>query len=596
MRGDAEAIDCGPHRSMKRLVPYLRYLLAVRWHFLGGILAGLLYAAASGLGLPLASKVLFPLLFDSEAEESGKLEWYQRFLNDLLGDIDRGQLVLLTCLWLPLIFLLRAVGGYFNAYLITYCGYRVVETLRGKIFERLQQLPVAFFHRFQSGDLLARITVDTEVVRQVIARISGDLIKQPATLLFACGFLVNEALTSEGSFVVLIAIVSIPLCIFPIREAGRKLFVRAKQLQASVGGLSGLVAESLSSPLEVRSYNLQEVHLAKFRGRVKELIRFAMKVVKYRQLISPSIEVVAACGLSVALYLGVQQGMTMESFMAIGIALYMSYEPVKKLGKIHTLIRQGTAALDRIEEVLHATEEIPEAGNPRTPGKFTGEVRFEKVSFRYHDEAVLEDMEVSIPAGQCVALIGPSGAGKSTFANLIPRFFDVSGGRVTVSGIDVREWSKKDLRQCIAVVSQAPVIFSGTIRENILIGRPGASDEEVEEAARKAFAHQFIVEKLGGYDQEVAEQGANLSGGQRQRIALARAFLKDAPILILDEATSALDNESEARIQEALKDLIRDRTTIIIAHRLSTTRIADRILEFDHGRIIAERSPAEVAG
>jgi ABC-type multidrug transport system fused ATPase/permease subunit len=214
------------------------------------------------------------------------------------------------------------------------------------------------------------------------------------------------------------------------------------------------------------------------------------------------------------------------------------------------------------------------------------------VGFCYGEESILSDINVHVRPGECVALIGPSGAGKSTFVKLIPRFYDVTEGSIKVGGQDVRSWPKQDLREKIAVVSQSPVLFSGTIRENILLGRPGATDAEVEEAARRANAHDFILEQEQGYDTEVAEKGTKVSGGQGQRIAIARAFLKDAPILILDEATSALDNESEAKIQEALGKLIQNRTTLIIAHRLSTTKIADRVLEFDRGRIVSERAEA----
>jgi subfamily B ATP-binding cassette protein MsbA len=284
--------------------------------------------------------------------------------------------------------------------------------------------------------------------------------------------------------------------------------------------------------------------------------------------------------------------MTLESFMAIGFALYMSYEPIKKLGAVHTQFQQGTAALDRLEEVLHAEGELTDLADAKVPAPFVGEVSFEQVGFCYGEESILSDINVHVRPGECLALIGPSGAGKSTFVKLIPRFYDVTEGSIKVGGQDVRSWPKQDLREKIAVVSQSPVLFSGTIRENILLGRPGATDAEVEEAARRANAHDFILEQEQGYDTEVAEKGTKVSGGQGQRIAIARAFLKDAPILILDEATSALDHESEAKIQEALGKLIQNRTTLIIAHRLSTTKIADRVLEFDRGRIVAERAEA----
>lgn len=613
---------------MKRFLPYLKYFRPVRWHFAGGVLAALIYALASGLGLPLVTKEVFPIIFKSEkspgnealqyekwrAAELGepfqeklvssfttdempseKVSAYQRRMTNWLGEMEHSRLVLLSCLWLPLVFFLRALGGYFNTYLLNYCGYRVVEGIRDQVFFKMQSLPVSFFQKHQSGDLLARLTGDAELLRQTVTKVSGDLVKQPAQLIFALGFLIYVSVVEEGSFIAFISLLSIPLCVFPIRIVGRRLAKRARVLQNVAGDLSGQVAESLQAPMEIRAYNLQENVIGKFRRQVKDLIRYSMKVIKYRQVISPAVELVAAFGLSLALYLGSQRSMSLEAFMAIGMALYMSYEPIKKLGAVHSLMKQGEAALDRIEEVLHAEGELAEPRAPKTPKEFSSEIRFEKVSFAYGEEGgetTLKEISTVISPGECVALIGSSGAGKSTFANLIPRFYDVSDGSLKVSGQDVREWSKNELRDRIALVSQTPILFSGTIRENIRLGKPGATDEEVEEAAKKAFAHDFILKQENGYDTQVAEKGTKVSGGQRQRIAIARAFLKDAPILILDEATAALDNEAEARIQEALAKLIQNRTTIIIAHRLSTTKIAGRILEFDRGEIISERAEA----
>jgi len=533
-----------------------------------------------------------PLIFASEEETTGDVSKYIEWMTSWLGQLDRDQLVLISCLWVPLIMLIRATGGFLNTYLISYCGYRVIEGIRDKVFSRMQALPVAFFQKHQSGDLLARLTGDAQMIRQVMSKASSDVIKQPATLVMAFAFLVREAMKNEGSFIVLISLLSIPLCVLPIRMIGKKLAKRARILQKLAGDLSGQIAESLQAPMEIRSYNLQEQIMTKFRRQVRALIRYSMKMVKYRKFISPAVEFVAALGFSVALYFGAKKGMTLEGFMAIGFALYMSYEPIKKLGAVHTLFQQGIAALDRLEEVLHAEGELEEVVDAKTPEPFVGEVSFEGVGFCYGEESILSGINVQVHPGECVALIGPSGAGKSTFAKLIPRFYDATEGVIKVGGQDVRSWPKHDLREKIAVVSQSPVLFSGTIRENILLGRPGATDAEVEEAARRANAHDFILEQEQGYDTEVAEKGTSVSGGQGQRIAIARAFLKDAPILILDEATSALDNESEAKIQEALGKLIKNRTTLIIAHRLSTTKIADRILEFDRGKIVSERAEA----
>ncbi|NNM30149.1 MAG: ABC transporter ATP-binding protein [Akkermansiaceae bacterium] len=574
---------------MKRFWPYLRYLKPVRWHFAAGIFAGLLYSVASGLGLPLVTKVVVPLLFgeDADGEQS---QWYVDTLESFLGALDPNAILMLSCIWIPLMFLVRGLGGYLNSYLINYCGFRVLESLRAETFAKLQSLPVSFFQKHRSGDLLARLLGDTEILRQVISQTSSDLIKQPATLVAALTFLIVEAVNEEGMFVVLIALGSVPLCVLPIRLAGRKLKKRAEALQRETGGVSAMLAENLQSPIEVRAYNLQERESSRFGRMIGELLRLSAKIVKYREAISPSIEVVAAVGFAIALYLGVKNGMSQASFVAAGMALYMAYEPVKKLGRIHAMFRQGEGALNRIEEILEAEDHLPETTDPHHADGTRGEIRFDEVRFSYAQEEVLRGITVEIPPGQCVALVGPSGGGKSTFANLIPRLFDVDSGSVSLDGVDVRRWNKADLRNRIAVVPQMPILFSGTIYENILLGKLEAGKDEVEEAARRAHAHEFILELPDGYDTEVSEKGTRLSGGQRQRIALARAFLKDAPVLILDEATSALDSVSEAHIQEALAELIKGRTTIIIAHRLSTTRIADRVLEFDRGKIVSNNT------
>jgi len=344
--------------------------------------------------------------------------------------------------------------------------------------------------------------------------------------------------------------------------------------------------------MEIRAYNLQESMVGVFRKKVSKIVKYSMKVVKYRQLISPAVEFVSVIGLTVAIYIGASNGMTLSSFMAIAMALYLSYEPVKKLGKIQSLFKEGEASIERLEDVLLAPDDLLDPAVPKTPSPFVGEICFEDVSFGYGEELILKKLNLTVTAGECLALIGPSGGGKSTLFNLIPRFYDASSGCVKVAGQDVREWGKMDLRDHIALVSQSSVLFSGTIKENILLGRPGASDAEVEQAAKQANAHEFILDQEKGYETEVAEKGTSLSGGQRQRLTIARAFLKDAPILLLDEATSALDNESERLIQESLKELIKDRTTILIAHRLSTTKIASRVVELDQGEIISERAEA----
>jgi ATP-binding cassette, subfamily B, bacterial MsbA len=565
----------------------------VKGCFVIGVIAGLVYAIASGAGLPLMTKIVFPVLFNEKTDEKNA---YIIWLTSKLGDISRDDLLIYTCLWIPAVFLLRAIAGYTNAYFIQYVGMRVVESIRIDIFVKLQSLPLAFFRKNKSGDLLARVMNDTQLLQQVIAQASSDLIKQPATLLAALGMVGWMSYQDKSFFIALIALVSVPVCILAIRFAGKKLTKRAVVLQARGGDLSAALSENLQSALEIRGYNLQETQIDRFKKRIADILKLGMKVVKYRQMISPSIEVVAATGFAAALYFGVRAGMTLEGFLTLGMALYMSYEPIKKLGNMHSLFQQGKASVDRLNYISDSDDTILNPVSPKSCPNSDVEISFNRLTFAYHDEPVLHDVDLTIPVGQVVALVGPSGAGKTTFAHLVPRFYDPQQGEVCLNGISVKEFLKHDLRDRIAIVPQMPSLFIGTLEDNIRVGKMNATQQEIETAAKKAFAHDFIMQLPGGegYQTAVGERGDLLSGGQRQRIAIARAFLKNAPILILDEATSALDTESEAMVQQALADLVKGRTTLIIAHRFSTIRIADRILVFKNGRIVSDGTHEEL--
>lgn len=571
--------------SKMRYLPYYKYLRPVRWQFALGVFAGVMQAAATGLGLPLMVKVVFPLLFREPGHANS---WYEVWMRSLLGEVSHEKLLFVSCLWIPVIFFIRSVADYGNSYLIQYAGQRVLEDIRIDLFVKLQKLPLSFFKKNSSGDLLARLMSDTAILRQMIANVSSDLIKQPVTLVGALGYLAYLSYKDHSVFIVLISIIVVPICVLVIRAAGNKLTKRAKSLQQKGGNLTAALSESLQAPLEIRAYNLEDMQISLFRNRIHEMFKLGMKVVKYRQAISPTIEVVSAAGFAVALFLGVRYGMTQSDFTALGMALFFAIEPIKKLGAVHSLLKQADASIDRIEFISNEVDTLPDPVSPQVFASPREAICFENLSFAYGEEPILKEINLKIPVGQVVALVGPSGAGKSTFAHLIPRFYDAQSGGITFDGTDIREFTKKDLRSAIAVVPQMPSLFIGTIASNIRIGRADASDEEVIEAARCAHADEFIRTLPQGYQTEVGERGDLLSGGQRQRIAIARAFLKDAPILILDEATSALDSESEAMVQQALAALVKGRTTFIIAHRFSTITIADRVLVFQQGRIVAD--------
>jgi len=338
----------------------------------------------------------------------------------------------------------------------------------------------------------------------------------------------------------------------------------------------------------VRSFNLQEREKARFMDKLQSYNYFAMKMAKYYHLTQPFMELLAVIMVSLAFLYSYQKGIGFSAFAAMGAALYFTIDALKRLARMLNGLQKASGSFERVETVLAEQETVRDQIQPVIIEKPVGNLRFEQVRFSYGDSVEAPDLvigELEIPLGTTCALVGPSGAGKSTFAKLVQRFYDPQSGHILFDGVDIRTLKKEQLRQCIAFVPQAPVLFNGTVRDNILMARPGASEEEVIEAARKAYAEEFILSLPDGYDAIVGENAVRLSGGQRQRLALARAFLKDAPILILDEATSALDSESEERIQQALASLPSNRTLLIIAHRFATIRMAGRILLFDKGRI-----------
>jgi len=604
---------------MKRFYPYFAYLKGVKGTFIAGVIAGIVFAIVSGFGMPLVVKTAFPIIFgkteriaevqrtlnDSVGQEKAtellngafgeemanlkKTEKVRTFFSERLGVENAPRAVLIAaCAIIPLAALFRGLAGFLNVYFITAAGLHVLRDIQQSVFVKLQRLPLGFFSGRKTGDLISRVITDSNMLQGVVTTISNDLIKQPFTLIGALAFLITDSVENSDSFFLIICLLSIPIVVVPIRFLGKRLMRKAAHMQRESGDNSAVLAETLGATREIRAFNLEEMMGQRFLQGIGRWTKFHLKVIKYRYLTPPIIEMVAAAVVAFALGYGASKGLSLERFMGVVTALYLCYDPMKKLGEIHNRMKQGEASLDRLETILHAEEGVTDPPNPVTIDRVAGRVAFENVSFSYGDNAALNGVTLDVPAGQVVALVGPSGAGKTTFASMVPRFYDPVEGQITLDGVDLRELRLKDLRDHITIVPQEAVLFSGTIFENIRLGRMNASAEEVKEAARQAHAHDFIMGLPQGYDTQVGERGAQLSGGQKQRISIARAFLKNAPVLILDEATSALDSEAEARIQEELADLTRGRTTFIIAHRFSTIRIADRILVFEGGRIVGD--------
>jgi len=557
--------------------PYKKYVLEVRGTVLTALVFALLYAAGNA-GIALLPKFAFEPILNHTSPQTQ---------------------VIAIAITIPLLFLLRTLSGYFNNYFTQLAGVKILEAIRTDYFTKLQYLPLSFLQRQSSGDLISRGLADTAQLQNTLTVIANDGVKSPFGLVGNLGALLYLAITTDGMAVVLGCICIIPLTVLPIRFVGRKIIKRAQTLQGQLGMVTDVFSENLSAAREVRAFGLEQHERRRFQKQAGMLVSAQMRIAKYALALTPAIEAISAVGVALTLSMAYGTGVTYGTFMSILTLLYMSYEPIKKLASINSEIKRAQASLNRLEAVLNEPLTITDPAQPVPVSQLRGDIHFDGLTFAYKEgEPVLCNIETKIPAGTVCALVGPSGAGKTTFANLVPRFYEAGAGAVRIDGIDVRDMRLADLRRNIAIVSQDPVLFNDTIFNNLQLGRPEATREEIEQAARDAFAHEFIVKLEGGlgYDTVVGERGGRLSGGQKQRIALARAFLRRAPILILDEATSALDSESEAFIQQALKKLVQGKTVLIIAHRFSTIRDASMILVFEKGRIAASGSHAELYG
>ena len=562
---------------IRRFRPYLPYLRPVRTPLTWATLAGIIQAASGGAGLPLMVNYVFPRVFEPG---SSPLPGWQ---------------ILAVVMWLPIVFIIRGVAGYASSYLFQVAGVRILEAIRLDYFRKLQVLSLSFLQRQTTGDLISRGLADTNQLQTTLTTVASDGMKQPATLVFALGTVVWVASHQKGSALMVACLAIIPLCVFPVRYVGRKLVKRAYQMQTQMGSVTNSLSENLSAAKEVRAFGLEQRQAQSFARETSALIIVQLKVAKYYQALTPSIEILSAFGIAVVFVYAYHAGVQLKSFLTVITALYMSYEPVKKIGAINSELKKGEAALNRLEAVLNEPVTIQDPADPVPIGRLHGEIAFNSVGFAYKaGEPVLRSVSTEVPVGTVCALVGPSGAGKTTFANLVPRFFDVDEGQVAIDGVDVRAMRLSDLRRNIAVVSQDPVLFNDTVYNNLLLGRFDASQAEVIAAAVDAHADEFIRSFPEGYDTVVGERGARLSGGQKQRLAVARAFLRNAPILILDEATSALDSQSEQMIQDALRKLVVGKTVLIIAHRFSTIRDASLILVFDRGSIVARGNHSQL--
>lgn len=492
-----------------------------------------------------------------------------------------------------LIYLLRGLATYGQDYLMNYVGESIIRRLRDDLYSHIQDLPIAFFHKEKTGVLMSRVTGDVGIVKTMVSTAVTSSLKDCFTIVG-----LTSVIFYRDWKMALFAFVILPLAFYPIVEFGRRVRRISTGWQEAVGDLNSFLHETFAGNKIVKAFGMEHYEKKRFYERTLGLFKLEMKAVIARSLSSPIMEFLGGLGIAFIIWYGGSKVLagtsTAGTFFSFMAAVLMLYDPIKKLSGLNNAVQQGLAAVDRIFDVMETKSEIKEPKNPVVLKRGPHRVAFENVFFKYEEDIILKDINLDVQAGEILALVGMSGGGKTSLVNLLPRFYDVTEGAILIDGDDIRKASISSLRDQMAIVTQEPILFNDSVRNNIAYGNYRASDEEIQRAAKAAYAYDFIQSFPGKFDTNIGELGARLSGGEKQRICIARALLKDAPILILDEATSSLDAESEMLVQKALENLMKGRTTFVIAHRLSTIDYADRIIVVVNGQVVEEGTQAEL--
>lgn len=486
--------------------------------------------------------------------------------------------------------ILKGICDYVGTYLVNYAGFGLVTDLRNQLYEVIMRRSSSFFQQHPTGFILSTLINDVDKVQVSVSSVLGDFLQQFFTFVFTIALVIM--LGGRLSWVLLLFV---PVVITSARRIGRSVQTRTRTGQDKLAEIQNILHETVTGHRIVKAFSTELWEIARFRNAARRLFKANLRSVRIQSISSPLMDTIGSIAIALLLWIGrneINHGrMDASVFITFIIALFKLYDPVRRFAAYYNNFHQAMGASASIFGFLEHRNDVKEAAHPRPLPAFRSSLRFEDVGFSYSNEEgehqILHNIDLEVKAGEVLALVGPSGAGKSTLVNLVPRFFDVTSGRIAIDGVDVREFSLASLRRQIAQVTQETILFNDTVRNNIAYGQPDTKFELVEQAARNALAHDFILRMPQGYDTVIGEKGFRLSGGERQRIAIARAILKNAPILILDEATSALDAESESLVQEALANLMQNRTVVVIAHRLSTVRRATRIAVLEDGRITA---------
>ncbi len=517
-------------------------------------------------------------------------------IDDIFVARNREMLVLIPGLAV-LVFLLKGMGTFGSEYLMNHIGERIIRFFRDSLYERITDLPLAFIQKEKTGALMSRITNDVNIVKGMVSTAVINIFRDFFSIIaFLFVIFYRDWQLACGAFVVL------PLAFYPILVFGRKVRRFSIGTQETMAELNSFLHETFTGSKIIKIFNLQTFEKKRFRQKTGRLFQLEMKKVMVKALSSPVMEFLGGLGIAFIIWFGglrvINGTSTPGIFFSFLTAVMMLYDPVKRISKLNNTIQEGTAAASRIFDVLEEEQTIKEKPDPGVLRGRTLDVAFEKVFFSYglNEAPALKNINLTVAPGEVLAIVGMSGGGKTSLVNLVPRLYDVTAGRVTVGGKDVRDLSVKSLRDHISIVTQEPILFNETVRDNIRYGRMDATDEQITAAAKSAYAHDFITGFPKGYDTLIGELGSRLSGGEKQRICIARALIKDAPVLILDEATSALDSQAEQLVQKALENLMKGRTSFVIAHRLSTIDYASRIVLLKNGTIAEQGTRAQLMG
>jgi len=590
---------------------YLRILSYVRpyWkHLSVSIACTIFYAMLSGATIYLTIPLLSTLFEESSREEVTQVEpaqdevtpvpgWVSEQINAIEQSVDdfifagtTTEILIKICMLILFTFMGKNISGYLQAYFLAYVEQGMIKDLRNEAYQHLHKLPMSYFKGEKTGNLISRITNDVNVVQASVSAVFLNLVREPLTIIVFLGI----ALSISWQLT-LFSVVILPFSLFFISWIGLKLRKQSALLQERMADITTVLHETISGVKIVKAFGMEEYENNKFKNETWKFFRLILKMTRIRNSAAPVTEFLSVLvGVVIIFYGGhlvFEEGSLKASqFLGFLFAIFQLMPPVKNLSSVNNRIQESSAAGERVFEILDTEPSIKDVDDPLHIDNFHNDIVFERVEFHYDDspEMILKNINFKVKKGEIIALVGSSGAGKTTLVDIIPRFFDPTEGGVLIDGVNIKEISLVSLRKLMGIVTQETVLFNESVRHNIAYGLGDFPEEKIFKAAKIANAHNFILDLPNGYDTIIGERGTKLSGGQRQRISIARALLKNPPIMIFDEATSALDNESEVLVQEALDRLMTDRTTFVIAHRLSTIRNADRILVLDNGTIVQE--------